>query len=90
MELKQGNMYVTDYVAKFEELTKFYPHYYGFGNEDSKCVMFESSCVLKSNRLLVIKRLAVFSVRVNKCKIYYKDTRARCTYYKSVISQNDK
>ena len=27
LELKQGNMSVTEYAAKFVELTKFYPHY---------------------------------------------------------------
>ncbi|MCI61545.1 hypothetical protein A2U01_0082802, partial [Trifolium medium] len=27
MELKQGNMIVTEYAAKFEELCRFAPHY---------------------------------------------------------------
>ncbi|XP_058733286.1 uncharacterized protein LOC131604888 [Vicia villosa] len=41
-ELKQGNMSVTDYVAKFIELAKFYPYYDGEGAEFSKCVKFEN------------------------------------------------
>ena len=27
LELKQGNMLVVEYAAKFAELAKFYPHY---------------------------------------------------------------
>ncbi|XP_058774368.1 uncharacterized protein LOC131648646 [Vicia villosa] len=43
-ELKQGNMSVTDYAAKFTELAKFYPYYDGEGAEFSKCVKFENGC----------------------------------------------
>ncbi|XP_050914515.1 uncharacterized protein LOC127129345, partial [Lathyrus oleraceus] len=42
LELKQGNMSVTDYAAKFVELSKFYPHYTGAGAEFSKCIKFEN------------------------------------------------
>src|ERR1051325_10921543 len=42
LELKQGNMSITDYDAKFTELAKFYPHYDGEGAEFSKCIKFES------------------------------------------------
>ena len=42
LELKQGNLSVTEYVAKFEELAKFYTHYAAETAEFSKCVKFES------------------------------------------------
>ncbi|XP_050916491.1 uncharacterized protein LOC127131619 [Lathyrus oleraceus] len=42
LELKQGNMSVTNYAAKFVELSKFYPHYTGVGAEFSKCIKFEN------------------------------------------------
>src|ERR1043165_9731029 len=42
LELKQGNMFITDYVAKFTELAKFYPHYDGEGADFSKCIKFEN------------------------------------------------
>lgn len=42
LELKQGNMTVFEYVAMFEELVKFCPHYNGATAEGSKCIKFES------------------------------------------------
>ncbi|MCI38848.1 hypothetical protein A2U01_0060077, partial [Trifolium medium] len=40
MELKQGNMSVTEYAAKFEELCRFAPHYNTVEAEEDKCVKF--------------------------------------------------
>jgi hypothetical protein len=42
LELKQGNMNVTEYAAKFVELAKFYPHYTAETAEFSKCIKFEN------------------------------------------------
>ena len=42
LELKQGNMSVTEYAAKFVELAKFYPHYTPETAEFSKCIKFEN------------------------------------------------
>ena len=42
MELKQGNRSVTEYAAKFVELTKYYTPYDEANGEFSKCVKFES------------------------------------------------
>ena len=41
-ELKQRNISVADYAAKFEELSRFFPHYNDVGAEVSKCIKFES------------------------------------------------
>ncbi|XP_028223071.1 uncharacterized protein LOC114404174 [Glycine soja] len=40
LELKQGNMIVTEYAAKFEELVRYFPHYQGRDGESSNCVKF--------------------------------------------------
>jgi len=37
LELKQGDISVTEYAAKFVELAKFYPHYTAEITEFSKC-----------------------------------------------------
>lgn len=42
LELKQGNMTITDYAAKFEELSRLCSHYNGVEAEGSKCIKFES------------------------------------------------
>jgi len=38
LELKQGNLLEAEYVAKFEELSRFFPHYNDVGAEVSKCI----------------------------------------------------
>lgn len=35
-------MIVVDFAAKFEELSRFFPHYSGLGVGGSKCIKFES------------------------------------------------
>ena len=42
LELKQGDMSVSEYAAKFVELAKFYPHYTAETAEFSKCIKFEN------------------------------------------------
>ncbi|MCI29387.1 GRAS family transcription factor, partial [Trifolium medium] len=42
MELKQGNLSVANYAAKFESLCRFSPHYNTVEAEYDKCVKFES------------------------------------------------
>lgn len=42
LELKQGDMSVTEYAAKFVELAKLYPHYSADTAEFSKCIKFEN------------------------------------------------
>lgn len=41
-ELKQGNMIVADYAAKFEELSRLCHHYNGAEAKMSKCIKFEN------------------------------------------------
>lgn len=42
LELKLGNIIIAEYVVKFEELVKLFPHYNNVTTEESKCVKFES------------------------------------------------
>lgn len=42
LELKQGNMMIVEYVAKFEELVKLCPYYNGATIEGSKWIKFEN------------------------------------------------
>lgn len=42
LELRQGNMTIAEYTAKFEELVKLYSHYNGATMEGSKFIKFEN------------------------------------------------
>ena len=42
LELKQGNLSITNYAAKFVELANYFPYYNKETDEFSKCVKFEN------------------------------------------------
>lgn len=83
LELKQHNMIMADYATKFEELSRFYPHYNGMETKGSKCVKFKSGVRPKIKQFISYQEIRHFSVLVKKCKIYDEDIRARSAHYKS-------
>ncbi|XP_050908642.1 uncharacterized protein LOC127122334 [Lathyrus oleraceus] len=73
LELKQGNMYVANYAAMFEKLSRYCPHYNGVGAEGSKCVKFESGLCPEIKQFIGYQEISCFLVLINKCKIYDED-----------------
>jgi len=61
LELKKGDMLVTDYAAKFVELAKFYPHYNGETAEFSKCNKFENGLRAEIKRAIGYQKIRQFS-----------------------------
>jgi len=70
LELKQGNMSVTEYAAKFVELAKFYPHYTPETAEFSKCIKFENGLRADIKRAIGYQKIHNFSEMVSSCRIY--------------------
>jgi len=81
LELKQGNMLVTEYATKFVELAKFYPHYTAETAEFSKCIKFENGLPADIKRAIGYQKIRNFSELVSTCRIYEEDTKA---HYKVV------
>ncbi|XP_050890623.1 uncharacterized protein LOC127096040 [Lathyrus oleraceus] len=52
LELKQGNLSVTEYTSRFVELVKFYPHYSEATIEFSKCIKFENGLCPKIKKVI--------------------------------------
>lgn len=75
-------MYVADYVAKFEELSRFCPHYNAVGAEVSKCVKFERGLQPDIKQFIGFHEIQMFPLLFNKCRIYDEDSKARASYYK--------
>ncbi|XP_050885094.1 uncharacterized protein LOC127088221 [Lathyrus oleraceus] len=84
IELKQGNKSVADYVAKFEELSRFCSYYNGVGAKGSKCIKFKSGLRLEIKQFIKYQEFRQLSVMVNKCRIYDEDSRARSNCYQSI------
>ncbi|XP_039683835.1 uncharacterized protein [Medicago truncatula] len=76
LELKQGDMSVTEYAAKFMELAKFYPHYTAETAEFSKCIKFENGLRADIKRAIGYQKIRQFSELVSSCRIYEDDTKA--------------
>lgn len=80
LELKQGNMFVVVYAAKFEDLSRFCPHYNGVDADGYKCVKIKSSLHPEIKQFIKYPDILHFSVLVNKCRIYDEDSRAKLTH----------
>ena len=70
LELKQGDMSVTEYAAKFVELAKFYPHYTPDTAEFLKCIKFENGLRADIKRAIGYQKIRNFSELVSSCRIY--------------------
>ncbi|XP_039686330.1 uncharacterized protein [Medicago truncatula] len=87
LELKQGDMSVTKYAAKFVELAKFYPHYTAEIAEFSKCIKFENGLRAVIKRAIGYQKIRNFSELVSSCRIYEDDTKA---HYKVMSERRNK
>jgi len=87
LELKQGDMSVTEYAAKFVELAKFYPHYTPDTAEFSKCIKFENGLRANIKRAIGYQKIRNFSELVSSCRIYEEDTKA---HYKVMSERRGK
>jgi len=87
VELKQGDMSVTEYAAKFVELAKFYPHYTPETTEFSNCIKFENGLRAKIKRAIGYQKICQFSELVSNCRIYEEDTKA---HYKVMNERKSK
>ena len=87
LELKQGDMFVTEYAAKFVELAKFYPHYTPDTTEFSKCIKFENGLRADIKQAIGYQKIRNFSELVSSCRIYEEDTKA---HYKVMSERRGK
>ncbi|MCI11066.1 cellular nucleic acid-binding protein, partial [Trifolium medium] len=90
MKLKQGNMSVANYAAKFESLCRFSPHYNTVEAEEDKCVKFESGLRPDIKQLIGFTEICNFATLVNKSRICDDDGRAKSNYFKAVNEKRGK
>jgi hypothetical protein len=82
MELKQGNMSVAEYTAKFESLCRFAPHYNTVEAEYDKCVKFENGLRPEVKHMIGFSEFRNFATLVTKSRICDADGRSRSDHYK--------
>jgi len=69
LELKQRNMTMAEYAAKFEELVRYFPHYQGRDGKSSKCVKFLNGLQLEVKQVVNYQGVHQFPLLVNMCWI---------------------
>jgi len=69
LELKQGNMTVVEYAAKFKEIMRYIPHYQGRDGESSKCVKFLNGLRPKVKQAMNYQGVFQFPLFVIMCRI---------------------
>ncbi|XP_058733471.1 uncharacterized protein LOC131605092 [Vicia villosa] len=87
LELKQENMSVREYAARFTELAKFYLHYDGAGAEFSKCIKFENGLRSEIKKAVGYQKIFILLDLVYSCRIYKEDHNA---HYKLVKDRRGK
>ncbi|XP_058780627.1 uncharacterized protein LOC131654482 [Vicia villosa] len=87
LELKHGNLSVTDYAAKFVEVAKFYPHYNEATVEFSKCIKFESGLHPEIKKAIKYQKIHNFPDLIDSCGIYEEDDNA---HYKIISEKRGK
>ena len=87
LELKKGNMYITDYAAKFTELAKFYPHYDGPTTEFTKCIKFENGLRPEIKKVVGYQKIRASADLIDSCRIFEEDSNA---HYKMLSDKRSK
>jgi len=90
MELKQGNLSVAEYTAKFEALCVFSPHYNTVEAEEDKCVKFESGLRPDIKLLIGFSEIRDFPTLMTKARICDEDSKAKTNYYKVLNDRKGK
>ncbi|GAU21686.1 hypothetical protein TSUD_242580 [Trifolium subterraneum] len=90
MKLKQGNMSVAEYAAKFQSLCAFSPYYNTAEAEHDKCVKFESGLRPEIKHLIGFSEIRNFATLVAKSRICDEDGKAKSSYYKAMTEKRGK
>ena len=70
LDLKQGNMSVGEYTAKFNELLQYWPQYQDARNEEDLCAQFENGLRLEIQQAVSYMQITDFNQLVTKCRIF--------------------
>ncbi|XP_058774901.1 uncharacterized protein LOC131649168 [Vicia villosa] len=84
LEMKQGNMTVDEYAARFEELVKYCPHYNTNEAMNSKCIKFENGLRPEIKQGIACQKIRNNPELVSRSRIYDNYNRAKIAHYKAV------
>jgi len=90
LNLKQENLSVAEYAAKFEELSRFCPSINVDDAMVSKCVKFESGLKPEIYQFMCVQEIKDFDTLVHKCRMFDDVRKARENHYKVMHDKKGK
>ncbi|XP_050886322.1 uncharacterized protein LOC127091682 [Lathyrus oleraceus] len=90
LEMKQGNLSITEYASRFVELVKFHPHYSEVTVELLKCIKLKNGLHPKIKQVIGYQQTRRFPELVNNCRNYEDDSKAQSAYYKGLSERRGK
>jgi len=88
LALTQGSMTVGEYAAKFEELSRYHPHYQNVVDECLRCVKFTNGLRPEIKEAIRMQEIHHFPTLVNRYKIFEEDHKERVTRAKNYGPQH--
>ncbi|XP_027357456.1 uncharacterized protein LOC113866856 [Abrus precatorius] len=77
LELKQGNITVGEYAAKFQELMKYWPHYQHDDGEENLCAQFKHGLRPYIRAAVSVFQLTDLPTLVSKSRIFEANSRGK-------------
>ena len=90
LNLKQENLSVAEYAAKFEELSRFCPYINAENAMVSKCVKFESGLRPDIYQYMCVQEIREFGTLVHKCRMFDDAGKAKMNHYKAMNNKKGK
>jgi len=90
LELKQGNMTMAEYAARFENLVRYFPHYQGDSGERSKCVKFVNGLRPEVKMMVNCHGIHNFAQLTNMCRIFDEDQQEKVAFYRNANASHGK
>jgi len=87
LSLKQGSMSVAEYVAKYEEFSRFFPYINAEDAVVSKCLKFENGLRPEIYQYICFHEIRDFDTLVHKYRMFDDAGKAKMNYYKAVTPQ---
>jgi len=90
LNLKQDNLSVAEYAAKFEELSRFCPYINVEVAMVSKYVKFESGLKLEIYKYMCVQEIRDFDTLVHKCRMFDDAGKFKANHYKALHDKKGK
>jgi len=81
-------MMMAEYATKFEELSRYHPHYHNDLDDRLRCVKFTNRLRPKIKEVIRMQEICHFPTLVNRCKFFEEDHKEKVARAKNYGPQH--